>query len=223
MAWTNALRAHIARHSGELPLCWYSLDQRPRNLFEQVITHLWSVAKPGTACRGAEYWFRVQAANTGFHFHFDRDESVADHVVSPTMSSILYLSDAGGPTLIVDAGPSRTRAPKRGVGIFPRRRRFATFPGELFHGVWPGEASRWPRVAFYVNWWMHRPVACTDPPHRLARECPIVGQTRAFAIRPQRFQPAPFRPSVLLGAADWRTLLARAQVNAGHGPTANKV
>ena len=129
---------------------------------EQVIGRLHAVVRPGPQCVGAEYWMRAQPADTGFPFHFDRDEAIRAWVSSPRLASILYLSNVGGPTLILDALPSDAAAPTRGIAILPRRGRYVMFPGTLLHGVQAGDPSRWPRVALFVNWWDQKPAALND-------------------------------------------------------------
>jgi len=210
VAWVARLRAQLRSTAPSTVLSFYALDRAPRSFLEQSIVALHAVARPDPGCVGAEYWWRVQPAHTGFHFHFDRDEAVKDRVVSPQLSSILYLSDAGGPTLIVDAVPGRITTPRHGVGVFPQRGRYATFPGSLFHGVWAGDACHWPRIVFFVNWWKHRPRACVDPSPALLSAHPLVrGTPRPSARRRRTIVPEPFSPSEIFDDADWRRALAR--------------
>jgi len=211
-SWTERLRGELRAPRPGAALYWYALDLTPRSFLEQVIVALQRVARPGPGCIGAEYWWRVQSAHTGLQMHFDRDEAIADRIVSPLMSSILYLSDAGGRTLIVDATPDGMVPPRHGVGVFPQRARYATFPGTLFHGVQPGAKSRWPRIAFFVNWWRSRPRTCEEPPAALLRASPLL---RGGPARPkQRVRTSraeAFRPSELLDEAGWKQALARVQ------------
>lgn len=209
-AWVARLRTLLLAAGPSTALNWYPLELAPRSFFEQVIASLHRLARPGPDCVGAEYWWRTQAAHSGFHLHFDRDEAIGDRIVSPHTSSILYLSDAGGPTLILDAVPDRAQPPRHGVGVFPQRARYATFPGSLFHGVWPGGKSRWPRVAFFVNWWRSRPRACAEPPAAQLRALPLVRDGRAGSRpRLRTSPPEAFRPSQILDRAGWQEALAR--------------
>src|SRR5262245_17802951 len=98
--WLDRLRREVILNRREKP-GWYRLDQKPRTFMEQVIGRLHAVVRPGPQCVGAEYWMRAQPAHTGFPFHFDRDEAIRAWVASPRLASILYLSDVGGPTLIL--------------------------------------------------------------------------------------------------------------------------
>lgn len=187
---------------------WCSLDVAPVSFFEQVIHSLYPLAQPGPECVGAEYWARIQPANTGFAFHFDRDEAVRSEVVSPQLSSILYLSEVGGPTLITGARPKSREMSEQVVGVFPKPARFALFPGDLLHGVQPGEPSRWPRVAFFINWWASRPQACTLPSSEFHQESPAV-PTRLKA-RPKRIAREDVKrvpSSDVLDSEGWRYLI----------------
>ncbi len=52
---------------------------------------------------GVEWWVRRQPASAGKNFHFDKDEhlmSAQQVLVAPLRSSVFYLTDIGGPTLI---------------------------------------------------------------------------------------------------------------------------
>lgn len=187
---------------------WYSLDAPPRLLFEQVIQHLRSFVPRGDEHVGAEWWFRATTTDTGFPFHFDRDEGIRSSIVSPDLASILYLSNAGGPTVILDATPSRRAAPDAGIAVHPRPGRFAMFPGALLHGVLPGRSSRWPRVTMLVNWWRSVPRMECAPAHRTST--PASSRWRAGGERARAPAAAleAIDPSRLLAKAAWRDLIA---------------
>jgi hypothetical protein len=187
---------------------WYSLDATPRLLFEQVIQHLRGFVSRGHAFVGAEWWFRATTTDTGFPFHFDRDEGIRSSIVSPDLATILYLSNAGGPTVIVDATPSRRAAPRTAIAVYPQPARFVMFPGTLLHGVLPDRPSRWPRVTLLVNWWRSVP--------RLERAAkPLDGTSASSRWRlDARRKKAPVAletldPSRLLSNAAWRDLISK--------------
>jgi hypothetical protein len=179
---------------------WYSLEAPARHLIEQVIQHLRRFVPSGFV--GAEWWFRATTPDTEFPFHFDRDEAIRRSIVSPGLATILYLSSAGGPTVILNATPSRVTAPSAGVAVHPRPGRFAMFPGALLHGVLPGLPSRWPRITLLVNWWRAEP--------RMERAAPL----RLPASRPWRVERAraaelePIEPARLLSNAAWRDVIS---------------
>lgn len=205
------LRARILRSQARGPADsgthWYPLDAPPRIVFEHVIQHLRGLVPRGDDYVGAEWWFRATATDTGFPFHFDRDEGIRARVVSPDLLSILYLSRAGGPTVIVDATPARTSAPTSAIAVHPQPGRFAMFPGDRLHGVLPVQPDRWPRITMLVNWWRTVP--------RMEPAPPEPGRRGAFDRRPvgtRRASPpvAPLDtldPSRLLAKAAWRELI----------------
>jgi hypothetical protein len=187
---------------------WYLLDTPARLLFEQVIQHLRRFVPEGDEMIGAEWWFRATTTDTGFPFHFDRDEGIRRSIVSPVLSSILYLSNAGGPTVIVDATPTRRSAPNAAIAIAPRPGRFGMFPGTLLHGVLPGRPDRWPRVTMLINWWRSVPRMECAP--KLART-PASRRWRVDVERARTSVAAleSIEPSRLLAKAAWRDLIAK--------------
>jgi hypothetical protein len=54
-------------------------------------------------------------------------------------STILYLSDAGGPTVVLDQQPGTALALVAWL-VSPQSGRLAAFDGSLLHGVLPGAA-----------------------------------------------------------------------------------
>ena len=204
-AVTSAVRAQIiASMSRDDGTFWYALDAPPRRAFEQVIQHLRRFVPRGNEMVGAEWWFRATATDMELPFHFDRDEGIRHSIVSPDVASILYLSGAGGPTVIVDATPSRRAAPTAALAAEPRPGRFVMFPGTLLHGVVPGPPSRWPRVTLLVNWWKSVP--------RLER-APLLPETRLasdrWGVDTKRTALTAFDPSRLRAPAAWREIIAK--------------
>jgi hypothetical protein len=208
-AWLRRLRKQVADCRGAKSNGWYSLSERPRTFFEQVVRHLHPIARPGADCIWAEYWMRVQPPTAVFHFHFDRDEAIRTSFVCPKLGSILYLSDAGGPTLIVDLTPTSRAVPKRGVAMVPRGGRYAIFPGSLLHGVQGGERNRWPRIAFYVNWWAHKPLSCSDVALPLFRRWSPPLANLGRSQKPERANgvPIPFEAKELMEPDQWRAFI----------------
>ena len=58
-------------------------------------------------------------------------------------SSILYLGNAGGPTLILNQTPEDSGLAADGWLAAPAAGRLAVFAGNLLHGVVPGVSSSW--------------------------------------------------------------------------------
>ena len=207
----SALRAQIIASQARPPrpgdsgTYWYALDAPARLLFEQVIQHLRHHVPRSDEFVGAEWWFRATTPDTGFPFHFDRDEGVRSSVVSPDLASILYLSRAGGPTVIVDATPSRKAAPNAAIGVHPRPGRFGMFPGALLHGVLPTPPDRWPRVTMLVNWWRTVPRMEPAPKQRGWRPAGRGWRVTATPAAPLEA----IDPSRLLANAAWRDLISK--------------
>ncbi|MBL0220169.1 MAG: hypothetical protein IPQ07_40655 [Myxococcales bacterium] len=186
---------------------WYRLDAPARLMFEQVIQHLRTFVPRGHEFVGAEWWLRATTTDTGFPFHFDRDEGIRGSIVSPDLASILYLSNAGGPTVILDATPSRTSAPSAGIAVYPRPGRFGMFPGSLLHGVLPTRPSRWPRVTMLVNWWRSVPRMECAP--ALRGSTPASNRWRIAVDRAPSAALESIDPSRLLAKAAWRDLISK--------------
>lgn len=53
---------------------------------------------------GIEWWCRNQCARMGAHFHYDTDIGCGSHEspARPSWSSVLYLGNVGGPTVVLD-------------------------------------------------------------------------------------------------------------------------
>ena len=79
-------------------------------------------------------------------------------VSAQLVSCIMYLSDAGGPTLVIDQTSQCTELGRRGWAIRPVTGRLAAFRGELLHGVLPGTifcyvSTRLPQSMHVINCW----------------------------------------------------------------------
>jgi hypothetical protein len=188
---------------------WYVLDAPARLLFEQVIQHLRGFVPQGHEFIGAEWWFRTTTTDTGFPFHFDRDEGIRSSIVSPGLASILYLSNAGGPTVILDATPSRRSAPDAGIAVYPRPGRFGIFPGTLLHGVLPGRPGRWPRVTMLVNWWRSVPRMESAPEQPGSTPASSRWRIDVERARTPFVALESIDPSRLLAKAAWRDLISK--------------
>lgn len=182
---------------------WCSFATPPRLLFEQAIQHLRQCVPRGGEFVGAEWWYRASWADTGFPFHFDRDEGIRRAVVSPDLISVLYLGNAGGPTVFVNATPSRIAAPTSGYAVAPRPGRFAVFPGTMLHGVLPTRPSVSPRLTMLINWWREKPRMESAPKQR--RWTRASDGWRTARARPAALEP--IDPAVLMSKAAWRDLI----------------
>ena len=91
--------------------------------------------------------------------HFDSDETRlrnGGNPQHPIVSCIIYLSDAGGPTLVTDQTLNSELA-SQGVMVHPTRNRLVVFDARYLHGVIPGVGicplyeDR--RLSFMVGFW----------------------------------------------------------------------
>lgn len=118
---------------------------------------------------GAEFWTQIRKPDNPLFLHLDTSETLkaSNFTVSfPIMSTILYLGDRGGPTIVFNnsiSGCSReaaaTLCPRlmqkteldnggrlvTGALISPIRGRLGFFDGGLLHGVLPTNPSMQPR------------------------------------------------------------------------------
>merc|ERR1712224_43482 len=84
---------------------------------------------------GIEWWPRIQSAATGVNLHNDRDVVTdSGDGVCPRFSSVLYLGDTGGPTVVLNqtmgAGDVLMPVlPGSGIFVFPEKGFFAVFEG----------------------------------------------------------------------------------------------
>lgn len=68
-------------------------------------------------------------------------------VLHPAVSSVVYLSDGGDPTIVLEEGLSSPLSAKKAHLVHPRERAFLAFDGELLHGVLPGPFNAAPEKA----------------------------------------------------------------------------
>jgi len=206
-AWIAPLVAFVTSHPTR-SYFWRSRSLPANTLIEQVVDRLAEAGDVHVPWTGAEVWWRAQRTNSTRPFHFDRDERITDHVRSPLVSSILYLSDVGGPTIIVDAEAESIRPPSRAVAVTPRAGRFVTFPGALFHGVMAAEDNPLPRVVVLVNWWAERPLAALDLDADVSSS---MVDAAAMSSPAPPTEPTTFDASELFDEPTWRRMLLRAQ------------
>ncbi|KNC48398.1 JmjC domain-containing protein 4 [Thecamonas trahens ATCC 50062] len=120
---------------------------------------------------GGEWWIQDRAADNVLHFHADCAEGREETTLSmhPLVSTVLYLTDVGGPTVVYNASvapsggdydPFRLEpaSPSSGAVVWPRLGRMLAFDGRLIHGVAHDDPpSSAKRVTLLINFWRHRP------------------------------------------------------------------
>ena len=115
-----------------------------------------ATAGPSPVGVGCEWWVQRRGTSDGMNFHFDTDMCRQDRTAAircPWMSSVFYLGDAGGPTVILDQTPGTSSGWWFGLGlgtdsvalvpeevdeldlVYPRANQYAVFRGNQLHGV----------------------------------------------------------------------------------------
>jgi len=192
------------------------LARPARHVVEQVIGHLCGLPLVAAAVGGnapllgAEWWLQEQCpGDAPKELHTDKDvllEQPPDgtparaRTMHPRCSSVLYLSETGGPTAVFDQRKAEGRlvppVPTAVHVASPQPGRFLMFDGRLLHGVLhplvpmqePTEES--PRRTLLVNWWAEVPAAASPAaPRALPPELagPVSGcpEAAATAVRPE--------------------------------------
>lgn len=142
---------------------WLARDAEPKTAAELagcILLKLLGHTREDFA--GIEWWCKNQSASLGAHFHYDM--AVADgNLYRPAYSSVLYLADVGGPTVVLDQAadihsPQWPEVPQEGYLAMPSINRWMVFPGELRHGMIPVDEDVRPRFVILYNFWSsHRP------------------------------------------------------------------
>lgn len=152
------------RNPGGCNTFWLGRESAPRTAAEVAGRALLEMVLGDRAddFAGIEWWCKNQSAGLGAHFHYDT--ALADGgLLRPAYSSVLYLSDEGGPTVVLDqaadgASGCWPEVPQEGHVVMPRVNRWMVFPGELRHGMVPVDEGRDARYVILFNFWSsHRP------------------------------------------------------------------
>jgi hypothetical protein len=81
-------------------------SKKPQYFVEEVIQLLKEVANLGDDWIGAEWWIQNRGLNKPLFFHFDADQTLSNQQNPcwkfPDIASILYITETGGPTLILN-------------------------------------------------------------------------------------------------------------------------
>lgn len=196
----NEAKSHRIKEAHWLPVCDRQLVNPPTSLAEQVCEYLLRYGGadlPVDIC-GLEWWVHSRPAGGKMHFHFDRDEGLWEEenlMRHPVLSSVLYISDIGGPTLIVHQQCDQTHTslipgePEGGTLFEVDPNCWATFDGSLLHGVCntaqcerrcrdlelddPGvydDDDDPRRITLLVNFWDKEIKHCDDMAHSLTTE-----------------------------------------------------
>lgn len=160
---------------------WEPTDSGRPTLMSAVASVLAPLVPRSDGCAGVEWWARVRSGEEPMSLHQDKDESLlktTGQLSHPHYASVLYLSDYGGPTIVLEPGPEGSPPAVNDQSwatlSWPRRNGFLIFRGDLPHGVGAltgGEATP-RRGTLLINWWHRRPTApgCREAPLRAQGE-----------------------------------------------------
>ena len=127
-------------------------------------------------CSAVELWAHNRPAATGHQLHFDTDnEGCGDSAVRhPLVTTILYLTDAGGPTLVSNQRKASRHAADKGWTSYAAVGRMAAMDGRVLHCVVPGKATtaQQRRVTLMLAFWRRIKVR-DEPTPGAARKFPL--------------------------------------------------
>jgi hypothetical protein len=119
-----------------------------KTTLDSIIAHVHKlVCEQFPAARDAKYaewWAHCRRHSKGHQLHFDSDNEGETRAGGaprhPIVSTVLFLTLAGGPTLITNQYLASDRLADQGWLIHPRENRLAMFDGSVLHGVIPGRS-----------------------------------------------------------------------------------
>lgn len=170
--------------SGAKGTFWQELGEE-RTVAGAAASKLSRLLAAAQGCCGVEWWVRLKPSDMPMQFHFDKDESLfrlTGRMRHPLFAGVLYLTDTGGPTLIIDQAISSDgqrllpHKADQAVLSHPRQNCFVMFPGHLRHGIVTdrrlarGCSLAGNRGSVLLNWWQERPLppGCQELPASLS-------------------------------------------------------
>jgi hypothetical protein len=187
------------------PRC--ALEQLAKDVFDLHTKHMTADVDFAASRSGAEWWTLVLDAEDDVGLHWDRDyemEASAEILVHPHLSTVTYLTNVGGPTVVLGCvSPKESGELSDIVGpikeVFvsrPAPGKHISFDGRLLHGA-PADANVWPpstsgagtgdapgpRVTFLVNVWLNHTPSSAEPfpADKLAELAPDLGACSSVA------------------------------------------
>ena len=155
---------------------WLAAEAPARSAVARAARHLEAALElDADAVAGVEWWQQRVPSDAPMRAHWDKDEcEAADglQLTHPSLATVLYLDDAGGPTLVLPwrAAPAGGRFElaaaddEVATAAFPKANTLLCFQGDLLHGVLPC-AKNGERATLLMNWWRSKPRApcCVVP------------------------------------------------------------
>jgi len=142
-------------------------NHSPRNPVEEVVQYLAAhVVKPPSSWAGVDWWIQFRPPNEPKEYHTDSDTARLNENherYHPRLSSVFFLSDTGGPTVVFNQSLRKygatPRLPAQLHLVTPKKNSYMTFLGDRYHGVVAsdGGASKGARKTLLINWWHYKP------------------------------------------------------------------
>ncbi|GBG25646.1 Hypothetical Protein FCC1311_018652 [Hondaea fermentalgiana] len=172
-------------------------DETPQSALEQLALDIFRFHADSliydASKSGAEWWTLVLDDDSDVVFHWDKDYGLEDYGVNvfPHISTVTYLADPGGATLVLQkTAPPRYSDPIEGPAgplVFcsrPRAGKHISFDGRLLHAASadllplftgddadPMAATQGTRVTFLVNiWFNHMPRDAESLPDKVRKK-----------------------------------------------------
>lgn len=148
---------------------WCSADHTSRGWTEFFSPFADTIG--ATSVAGVEWWVRRRPVKESMAFHFDKDEHTFRRfgaVNTPWRSTVFYLSQTGGPTVITNQKIDKLQGvsptpPTQIVAVSCEINQLLSFPGELSHAV-VGLNRDGMRTTFIMNWWDQVPLGLGQTP-----------------------------------------------------------
>ena len=141
---------------------WLDKDTEPDTLIEYIVKDISYQDFPNgfpENYAGMEWWSQIRDTKENITFHYDKDEAKCSNhniYIFPMKSTVTYLSDIGGPTVIF-----KDEIYDKGYLSFPKKNKHLKFDGHLFHGVigplgdQPNKNDK--RITLLINYWSYKP------------------------------------------------------------------
>tara|TARA_B110001452_G_scaffold162334_1_gene135119 strand:+ start:1497 stop:2450 length:954 start_codon:yes stop_codon:yes gene_type:complete len=192
-------RAHWWALPHWLPHSLLVAADTPHALLAETVKHIMGTSLGDFG--GVEMWIQRRGANSAMHLHWDMDEErvrLQHQLRTPAVSVVVYLSDEGGPTLVLR---QQLRAPREGPRrcwcVWPHAGMVCKFSGDYMHGVLgdpDGQDSGSSRHTLLLNFWRRRPRGLSRLPAVLMpREDPDRAPQPAATTRPPPTGPLRIR------------------------------
>jgi hypothetical protein len=190
----------ISNYPGSEKNFWFSFDRPPSNIIEDYIWKASNHIGFDSSIIGAEWWvrcFKKSFMDHPFHIDLDVSSSVEENIIkTPKFSSVLYLTNDGGPTVITNSAKYEEAEkfdfyPSTPSVVWvsnPKAAKFIYWSKTYIHGVFGGKNFVEPRTTLMFNLWTEKPkypeCRMYDLPHKISQSSAILNSTDYDIIKP---------------------------------------